>query len=289
MGFHFSNESNSIANRFRKLYFHYAPIEISPLWKHFPFLYHSDFNLYLEVHCSIIAEKSPFSIDVEALWQRARVEKTRDDEIMVLSPSDLLIHLCLHICYDDLFHRGLQYLYDIIEVIRYYGDEMDWGLIKKHSAVSKADRCVYVTLILLKEIFEEPLPDDLLNQLKPDYFKNEILHQFKERLFKLNSEPYENKAQLFIHEFREMKSAKDKREAILNIIFPWREFVRKENLTLSTIGRIFFCFILRTALLFFQNKNNITKVFNNFLKKTNSKTFEADTWDLKKWLGHGLS
>jgi len=50
----------------------------------------------LEVHWGIARTASPFSIDTEGLWERARTEELNGATVWVLSPEDLLLHISLH-------------------------------------------------------------------------------------------------------------------------------------------------------------------------------------------------
>ncbi|MDZ7697204.1 MAG: nucleotidyltransferase family protein [Deltaproteobacteria bacterium] len=53
----------------------------------------------LEVHWAIVRNASPFAIDTEGLWERARQENLNGQTVLVLSPEDLILHISVHDAY----------------------------------------------------------------------------------------------------------------------------------------------------------------------------------------------
>ena len=52
----------------------------------------------VEPHWNIVYPTSPFKMDIAGLWVRARPATVAGVEVLALSPEDLLLHLCLHVC-----------------------------------------------------------------------------------------------------------------------------------------------------------------------------------------------
>ena len=106
---------------------------------------------------------APFQeIDVDGLWRRARPSTARDLRALTLCPEDLLLHLCLHIAFQDRFRVDLKALYDIALAIQHYRAEMDWEQLDLRAQAWKADRCVYLTLRLARELLGAAVPGEML-------------------------------------------------------------------------------------------------------------------------------
>jgi hypothetical protein len=129
----------------------------------------------VEIHWTIGQLTSPFIIDVEGLWERARPTTIASVEVLALSPEDLLLHLCLHSAYQHFFEHGLRSLCDILETIRYYQDKIDWTQVEHRASQWNAKKPVYLTLRLAREIFAADVPDELLNALKPKTFDERLM------------------------------------------------------------------------------------------------------------------
>ncbi len=79
----------------------------------------------VEPHWNIVYPTSPFKIDIAGLWARARPATIAGVEVLTLSPEDLLLHLCLHVCYQHRLEVGLTPFCDIAETIRRYDSGAD--------------------------------------------------------------------------------------------------------------------------------------------------------------------
>jgi len=53
-------------------------------------------NITIEVHWNIAPPSHQFQIDINGMWDRARLTKIANIEALVLSHEDLILHLCLH-------------------------------------------------------------------------------------------------------------------------------------------------------------------------------------------------
>ena len=65
--------------------------------------------------------------ELEALWWRARPTVVAGVPVEVCSPTDLLLHLCMHMSIKHRFEdTGLSSCVDVAEVCRRYGGEIDF-------------------------------------------------------------------------------------------------------------------------------------------------------------------
>ncbi len=53
----------------------------------------------VEVHWTLLKEDEPFTIDADALWERAVPARIANLDALALLLEDLVLHLCLHLAY----------------------------------------------------------------------------------------------------------------------------------------------------------------------------------------------
>ena len=123
-------------------------------------------------------------IDVEDLWQRASPASTVDiEEVLTLSPEDLILHLCLHTAVHHLYKNGLRGFCDIREIVRHYQDEMEWEKLMLRTREWGAENVVYLTLYLAKSLLDADVPDDFLDRIRPKSCTPQSVATAKEIIF----------------------------------------------------------------------------------------------------------
>lgn len=84
----------------------------------------------LELHWTIVNPRHKVHFDdndLDQVWSRATPVKIGGVQVLMLSPTDLLWHLCLHASVQHRFDGiGLKGFWDMALVILRYGDEIDW-------------------------------------------------------------------------------------------------------------------------------------------------------------------
>jgi hypothetical protein len=128
----------------------------------------------IEIHWSIERPDTPFKIDVDGLWKRARPAMIAGVEVLVLSPEDLILHLCLHASFDHEYDFGIRSLWDIAEVLRHYRDEIDWEQVALRAGQWGVGKYVYLTLHLACELVGAAVPDGVMSSLRPDGFDPQV-------------------------------------------------------------------------------------------------------------------
>lgn len=136
----------------------------------------------VEIHWSI-GPTSPFNIDTEGLWERARPTTINGTPVSVLSPEDLLLHLCLHTSFQNAFVTGLLPFCDIVKTIRHYRDELDWEEVQRRVSQWDVARPVYLTLNLARELLRAAVPDELLDKIRPNDFDRKMTTWAREQIF----------------------------------------------------------------------------------------------------------
>lgn len=117
--------------------------------------------LLFEVHSGV-------KVRADAMWKNARPAVIAGAQALILSPEDLLLHLCLHSIkhvYDGSGSRLLWWC-DIAEVERCYREEMDWRYVIQYSKDCRIETPVYYGLALANTWFETQIPQDVLNLLR---------------------------------------------------------------------------------------------------------------------------
>jgi hypothetical protein len=131
-------------------------------------------DLAVELHWTTVTPTGPVEVDAAGLWNRARPANVAGVEVLALSPEDLLLHLCLHFCYQ---HRltGLRFLCDIAETIHRFCGELDWTQVAGRAREWGATRHVGLALRLARTMLGAEVPDDVLARLVPEGIDQSIL------------------------------------------------------------------------------------------------------------------
>ena len=119
----------------------------------------------LELHWTIGAP--PNSSEAPDVWADAQSVRIAEVETQVLSPEDLLIHLCLH-CRRHWFSQGLRPVYDLSAAVRRYQVDLDWNKVLAKARAWHAERWVHLGFWLGETLLQAPVPDSALTALQPN-------------------------------------------------------------------------------------------------------------------------
>jgi hypothetical protein len=129
----------------------------------------------IEIHWTIESPTEPFAIDIEGLWERARPARVADVDVLVLSPEDLLLHLCLHTTFHHRLTLGLRGCWDLFEMIRQCQDPIDWKQLQSRAREWRIEKYVYLTLQLAKDLLGAAVPAEVLTDLRPNWFDPKVM------------------------------------------------------------------------------------------------------------------
>ncbi|QLQ08303.1 MAG: nucleotidyltransferase family protein [Anaerolineae bacterium] len=103
---------------------------------------------------------------------RARQMEVHHHPLPTLSLEDLLLHLTIHIRK----HRfvGLRWLVDVSELLRGYGEALDWDYLARTARRAGAGTLFYVTLHLSQERWG-PVPVPVMQSLQPGHVRRWLL------------------------------------------------------------------------------------------------------------------
>jgi hypothetical protein len=120
----------------------------------------------IEIHYAIERPTSPFRIDTDALWARARAVRVSGVQAWALCDEDLLLHICLHTSYHHHFDRSaLKGLVDVQTLLVRRGSALDWDRVVAVANEWGIGNFVYCTLQLVHTILNVNAPTDVLARL----------------------------------------------------------------------------------------------------------------------------
>ncbi|MBK9096264.1 MAG: nucleotidyltransferase family protein [Anaerolineae bacterium] len=132
-------------------------------------------GVLLELHWSL-AEPELFNLDIDNLWARAQPFAYNGHALRSLSPEDILFHLTIHIRK----HRyvGLRWLVDVNEMLRSFGAGLDWAYLLNLAQQTGACTLLYMTLQLTHDVMAAPVPQHVLDTLRPSRVRRFLLKPF---------------------------------------------------------------------------------------------------------------
>lgn len=143
--------------------------------KHLPGFIKKD-HVTIEIHWNITYPNMSYSIDPQELWEQAVPVQILDYDTLMLSPEDLLLHICLHTSYQHQFDFGLRPFCDIAEVIHHLGATLDWEVITEKAKQRKWVRGVYLALVIASKFAGADVPQDVLARLRPEDMTDSVLN-----------------------------------------------------------------------------------------------------------------
>ncbi len=126
-------------------------------------------QILVDFHWSIDEGVTPINIDMRGVWERTKHEEIEGIKTRVLCPEDVLLHLCHHLAFHHLFDfGGLRTLCDIREIIKHYGENLNWHVLCDRAEEWQIGNTIYVVMLIGKELVEANVPDYLFQRLYPD-------------------------------------------------------------------------------------------------------------------------
>ena len=107
---------------------------------------------------------------IDELWKRALPARIADVDTLVLSPEDLLLHLCIHLPRHR--YNRLIWFCDIAEVVR-QGD-VDWDRLVDTAKECRAMAYMYYGLHFTDYLLGCDVPASVLDELKPSRFERKV-------------------------------------------------------------------------------------------------------------------
>jgi hypothetical protein len=126
----------------------------------------------LDVHWHLLAVEwfhHTGRVDLEALWETVCPLRIDGTPARQLCPEDNLLHLCLHAGISHSYVYLLN-LIDIDHAISIYRD-LDWDRFLQRARDFQVRSAAYFGLRFTRDLFDTPIPDRVLNALRPGRFR----------------------------------------------------------------------------------------------------------------------
>lgn len=131
-----------------------------------PLVWGGGLGVVLEIHRSLLAERSPFLLDDEHWWQNTRTVDFGGHDVAVLRAEAQLLHLAIHFAWSHALGRGLgRTVRDVSAVIA--ATPPDWEVLVRDAHAARAGSSLYWTLRLARSLGGASVPDEVLTRLRP--------------------------------------------------------------------------------------------------------------------------
>jgi hypothetical protein len=204
----------------------------------------------IELHWNIVPPDSPIKVDLDGLWERACLIKVDNVEVRAFSPEDLFLHLCIHACFHLQTGLGLISLCDMAGLIKTYADKIEWPIVIERATRWGGQKCVYLMLLLVRELLGAAPPDKILSEIKPDDYQSGFFDEALEQIFDVS--PLGQLIEVStgqLSKIKKVKGIKGKGLAFLKIAFPPREDLARTYMVSVSSPKIYLCYLLRLRRL----------------------------------------
>ena len=126
-------------------------------------------KIVIEIHRDIQPVHTPYEVDIDKFWNKAKSVKVAGVEVLTFAPEDTLQHLCLHVDKHINYAppaKPLRDYCDIAEVTRHYKEIINWNYLVQSSKNFRAEKPIYQGLFIAKEYFDAFVPENILSELR---------------------------------------------------------------------------------------------------------------------------
>lgn len=217
-------------------------------------------GIAFELHRNIHLDNLNFHVNIEDYWNRSQPVNIYGTDVLALSPNDLLQHLCIHL--DEHFNTGevqLRSFCDIVEVLNFYKNEINWNSFEESCNLYKCIPNVYYILFLSHKYLKASIPNFFIQKTKL------YCDQRKEDIFILNLQNKRKDVTCRIEGFtirniKKFQGFKNKIRYIFGRIFASKSFMyKKYKIKFKPI--IYWYYIVRMftaiSIVFIQIRNRI--------------------------------
>jgi len=181
--------------------------------------------IFIEVHSSLqtpVRLNRSFRIDMNEFWSGTQEKAAFGFPFLQLCPTYNLIYLSAHLSHH--YFSRLIWAYDIVLLIHRHGEEIDWETLKDLCPRMKIRSPLYHSLSLCQELFQVPIPEGVLKNLSPSWWRRKIGHFLIRRNLLLPEQSRFNRLSRFLIKIFCINSWL---EAALWFLFPTREWIKR--------------------------------------------------------------
>lgn len=200
----------------------------------------------IELHWNIVAPDSPIKVDLDGLWERARLIKVDNVEVRAFSPEDLFLHLCIHACGHLQTGINLIPFCDISGLIKTPGDKIDWQIVVDRATSWGGKKCVYLMLLVVRELMGAMPPDKIMSEIKPDDYQSVFFDEALEQIFDTSPSDWRIRIRIgHLSKIKKNKRIRGKVLAFLKKAFPSRATLARMYQVSVSSPKIYLCYLFR--------------------------------------------
>ncbi len=204
----------------------------------------------IELHWNIVTPDSPIKVDLDGLWERACLIKVDHVEVRVFSPEDLFLHLCIHACFHLQTGLDLIILCDMAGLIKTSADKIDWQIVIERATRWGGQKCLYLMLLLVRELLGAAPPDKIMSEIKPDDYQSAFFDEALEQIFDVSPSGQLIRRRIGeLSKIKKVKGIKGKVSALLKEAFPSREYLARIYPVSVSSPKIYLCYLFRLGRL----------------------------------------
>lgn len=203
----------------------------------------------IELHWNIVTPDSPIKVDLDGLWERACLIKVDNVEVRAFSPEDLFLHLCIHACVHLQTGIDLIPFCDIAGLIKTSADKIDWQIVIERATRWGGHKCVYLMLLLVRELLGAAPPDKIMSEIKPDDYQSVFFDEALEQIFDVSPSGQRIGIRIGLPMIKKVKGIKGKVLALLKKAFPSRECLASIYPVSVSSPKIYLCYLFRLGRL----------------------------------------
>lgn len=196
----------------------------------------------VELHWHITAPGSLLRVDLDGLWLRSRPAEVGGFPVQLLAPEDLLLHLSLHVVHHEL-NGGLKRIYDIAALLSAQGPQLDWAQVTHRSAAWGCRKGLFLVLHLAHTLLDAPVPQAILEQLRPADFSPQIEALARQRI--LSVRPLAPELHPDLAHLRRRRPWRVKAAAVMGALFPYPEYVAAKYSLPPGSKKVYFYYLVR--------------------------------------------
>jgi len=207
-------------------------------------------GVIIELHWNIVPPDSFIKMDLDGFWERARLIKVNNIEVRVFSPEDLFLHLCIHACLHLRTGLGLIPICDIAGLIKTAADGIDWQIVIERATRWGGEKCVYLMLLLVRELLGVAPPDKIISGLRPDDYQIAFFNEALEQIFDVkSSDQLIRSRSRKLSKLKKVKGMKSKLYAVLKEAFPSKVYLAHAYPVAVSSPKMYLCYLFRLGRL----------------------------------------
>ncbi|HKV58822.1 MAG TPA: nucleotidyltransferase family protein [Ktedonobacteraceae bacterium] len=199
------------------------------------------FACIVELHTAPHASEIGTLSDLEVLWKNARPMVILGQPVAVMNPADHLLFLCWHYRFHG-FTR-LLWLYDLVMLLRFCGDTLDWDALMRAARDQRLATTLYYCLCWCRDLFGVAIPIRVFSRLRPPLVSRFVVERIALPDVEKGLSVASYQGQRVIARRAMVDSHRDLLKAGLRMLFPSPVALQKRYMDHSRLPlRLFFLF-----------------------------------------------